>query len=62
MIKKLIKSIGEYKKDTILTPLFVSLEVVLEVIIPLLMAKLIDEGVYDGNMNIVYKIGFELIL
>ena len=62
MIKKLMKSIGEYKKDTILTPLFVSLEVVLEVIIPLLMAKLIDEGVYDGNMNIVYKIGFELIL
>ena len=59
MIKKLMKSIGEYKKDTILTPLFVSLEVVLEVIIPLLMAKLIDEGVYDGNMNIVYKIGFE---
>ena len=62
MIKKLMKSIGEYRKDTILTPLFVSLEVVLEVIIPLLMAKLIDEGVYDGNMNIVYKIGFELIL
>lgn len=62
MIKKLIKSIGEYKKDTILTPLFVSLEVVLEVIIPLLMAKLIDEGVYDGNMSVVYKIGFELIL
>lgn len=62
MIKKLIKSIGEYKKDTILTPLFVSLEVVLEVIIPLLMAKLIDEGVYDGNMSVVYKLGFELIL
>ena len=62
MIKKLMKSIGEYRKDTILTPLFVSLEVVLEVIIPLLMAKLIDEGVYDGNMNVVYKIGFELIL
>ena len=34
MIKKLMKSIGEYKKDTILTPIFVSLEVVLEVIIP----------------------------
>jgi len=62
MIKKLMKSIGEYKKDTILTPVFVSLEVVLEVIIPLLMAKLIDEGIYDGNMNIVYKIGIELIL
>ena len=62
MIKKLMKSIGEYKKDTILTPVFVSLEVVLEVIIPLLMAKLIDEGIYDGEMSIVYKIGLELIL
>lgn len=62
MIKKLMKSIGEYKKDTILTPIFVSLEVVLEVIIPLLMAKLIDEGIYDGEMNIVYKIGLELVL
>ena len=62
MIKKLMKSIGEYKKDTILTPVFVSLEVVLEVILPLLMAKLIDEGIYDGEMNIVYKIGLELIL
>ncbi len=62
MIKKLMKSIGEYKKDTILTPIFVSLEVVLEVIIPLLMAKLIDEGIYDGEMSIVYKIGIELIL
>ena len=62
MIKKLMKSIGKYKKDTILTPVFVSLEVVLEVIIPLLMAKLIDEGIYDGEMSIVYKIGLELIL
>ena len=62
MIKKLMKSIGEYKKDTILTPIFVSLEVILEVIIPLLMAKLIDEGIYDGEMSIVYKIGLELIL
>lgn len=62
MIKKLMKSIGEYKKDTILTPLFVSFEVVLEVIIPLLMAKLIDEGIYDGEMSIVYKIGLELVL
>ena len=62
MIKKLIKSIGEYKKETILTPICVSIEVVLEIVIPLLMAKLIDEGVYDGNMNVVYKIGLELVL
>lgn len=43
MIKKLMESIREYKKDTILTPTLVSVEVILEVIIPLLMAKLIDD-------------------
>ena len=44
MIKKLAKSIKQYKKESILTPIFVSLEVVIEVIIPLLMANLIDKG------------------
>ena len=62
MIKKLAKSIREYKKDTILTPLFVSMEVVLEVLIPLIMAKIIDEGIYNGHMELVWKIGFQLIL
>lgn len=61
MIKKLAKSIREYKKESILTPIFVSLEVVMEVIIPLLMANLIDKGMYDGNMNEVFKIGLELV-
>ena len=61
MIKKLTKSIREYKKDAILTPIFVAVEVILEVIIPLLMANLIDDGVYNGDMNMVYKIGIELI-
>lgn len=61
MIKKLAKSIREYKKESILTPIFVSLEVVMEVIIPLLMANLIDKGMYDGNMNEVLKIGLELV-
>ena len=62
MIKKLMKSIREYKKDSILTPICVAVEVVLETIIPLLMANLIDDGVYGGEMNLVYKIGLELIL
>ena len=62
MIKKLMKSIREYKKDSILTPICVAVEVILETIIPLLMANLIDDGVYDGEMNLVYKIGLELIL
>ena len=62
MLKKLVKSIREFKKETILTPLFVSLEVVLEVLMPLLMANLIDKGVYAGDMNMVYKIAVELVI
>lgn len=62
MIKKLLKSVREYKTPSILTPIFVSLEVILEVIIPLLMAKLIDDGIYQGEMNLVYKIGITLII
>lgn len=61
MIKKLAKSIREYKKESILTPIFVSLEVVMEVVIPLLMANLIDKGMYAGNMKEVLKIGLELV-
>lgn len=61
MIKKLAKSIREYKRESILTPIFVSLEVVMEVIIPLLMANLIDKGMYACDMNEVLKIGLELV-
>ena len=59
MIKKLSKFIGEYKFQTIITPILVALEVVMEVLIPLLMADLIDKGIYAGEMNTVYKIGIE---
>lgn len=62
MIKRLMKSIREYKTPSLLAPFFVALEVVLEVIIPLLMANLIDDGIYQGEMNLVYKIGVELII
>jgi len=62
MLKKLMKSIREYKKETILTPIFVTLEVILEVLIPLIMADLIDKGIYGGDMNVVYKISIVLII
>lgn len=62
MVKKLSQSIREYKKYAILTPICVAAEVILEIIIPLLMANLIDDGIYGGEMNMVYKIGLELIL
>lgn len=61
MLKTLSKSVREYKLPAFLTPVFVALEVVMEVFIPLLMAKLIDDGVYLGQMNLALKIGIELI-
>ena len=48
MIKRLLKSVREFKKDALLTPFFVVLEVVMEVIIPMVMALLIDKGI-DGQ-------------
>ena len=57
-----MKSIRQYKKETILTPICVAIEVILETMIPLVMAQLIDEGIYSGNMNIITKIGLELVL
>lgn len=57
MIKKLSKNIGEYKKDTILTPIFVMIEVLLEVMIPFTMAKLIDNGIKQGDLLYTIKIG-----
>lgn len=61
MIKRLSLSIGEYKKESILTPVLVSLEVLMEVAIPLLMANLIDYGIDAGNMNYIIKIGVILV-
>ena len=61
MIKKLAKSIREYKKETILTPLSVMLEVVLEVIVPYFMALLIDEGINKSSMDSTIRFGIALI-
>ena len=57
MVKTLMKQIKEYKKDSLLTMLFATLEVVLEIMIPLLMASLIDKGIEAGNMSNVAKYG-----
>ena len=62
MLKILAGSIREYKKDSILTPILVSLEVIMEVIIPLLMARLIDYGIDCGDMAYILKIGFILLI
>ncbi len=62
MFKKLSKYIGEYKLPTILTPVLVGLEVVMEVLLPLIMAELIDRGIYAQEMGTVYKLGLILVL
>jgi len=62
MIKTLAASIREYKGQTILTPLSVAMEVVLEVTITYLMADLIDYGIEAGNMAYILKMGGLLIL
>lgn len=62
MLKVLGAQIKEFKKDSIITPLFMILEVIMEMIIPLLMASIIDEGVNAGNMNHILKIGGVMIV
>lgn len=62
MIKTLAAQIKQYKKDTILTPIFMAFEVLFEVIIPLITAKLIDDGISAGNMPAVLKYGMLMIL
>lgn len=62
MIKRLSSYIGEFKNATILTPIFMILEVIMEMIIPLLMAKIIDNGVGNGDMKYVAIIGSMMIV
>lgn len=62
MIKRLAKCVREYKKDAILTPVFVIGEVIMEVVIPLLMADLIDNGINAGSMDFVLKMGVGLLI
>ena len=62
MIKRLVKSVREFKKDALLTPFFVVLEVVMEVIIPMVMALLIDKGIDGQDMAAIWKYGIILVL
>lgn len=62
MIETLMAQIKQYKKDTILTPIFTALEVLFEVIIPLITAKIIDDGISAGNMSAVVKYGVIMII
>ena len=62
MLKTLGAQVKEYKKDSILTPIFMILEVVMEMIIPLLMASIIDDGVNQGNISHIYQIGILMVI
>ncbi len=62
MNRKLLKSVREYKKQAFLAPVLVTLEVLLEVLIPLLMANIIDIGIMEGDMDYIIKMGIVLVI
>ena len=62
MLKVSGAQIKEFKKDSLMTPVFMILEVIMEMIIPLLMASIIDDGVNAGNMNHIYKVGAYMVV
>ncbi|WP_139905973.1 ABC transporter ATP-binding protein [Clostridium thermarum] len=62
MIKKILRYVNEFKRDSIITPVFIALEVVLEIILPYLMSMIIDNGVEKGNIKYVLTIGAIMIV
>ena len=62
MLKTLGAQIKEFKRDSILTPVFMIAEVVMETIIPLLMASIVDDGINAGNLNHIYLIGALMVI
>lgn len=61
MIRTLAAQIKQYKKQTILTPIFVSLEVLFDILIPWLMSRMVDLGITPGNMSEVWKYGLLML-
>lgn len=62
MLKTIGKQLNGFRKDSLLTPLFMILEVAMEMVIPLLMASIIDKGVNAGNMSHIYKVGAVMVV
>ena len=62
MNRKLLHSVREYKKESFLTPVLVCLEVLMEVLIPLLMANIIDVGIANGDMSYIIRLGVLLVV
>lgn len=61
MIKTLAKCVREYKAASVLAPVFVVLEVIMEVLVPYLMASLIDNGINKGNMDYIWQMGLIIL-
>ena len=62
MLKTILSNVKEFKKDSIITPLMMILEVILETIIPLMMASIIDNGVEKGDINHIFKMGGYMVV
>lgn len=62
MLKRLASCIRQYKKDSVLAPVYMVIEVAAEILIPFLMADLIDKGISAGNMDYIWKMGSILVL
>ena len=62
MLQTLYRQIGEYKKDSILTPIFTALEVFMEILIPFVTASIIDKGIEAGNMQMVCLYGAVMLI
>ncbi len=62
MVSRILKEVKEYTLPSLLTPLCMILEVAMEMIVPYLMASIIDDGVYAGNMNHILKVGLFMVI
>ena len=62
MIRTLLREVRQYKAASIATPLFMILEVLMEMVIPFLMASIIDDGVNAGDIHHIYRVGAVMIV
>ena len=62
MLKTLISQIKQYRSNTIKTPIYVAVEVIMEVLIPYLMAILVDQGIENGDMKTIWKYGLIMLV
>lgn len=62
MIKTLLRQIGEYKRETIITPVFTVMEVIAELLVPFVIASLINQGIEAGSLSNVFFYGAIMVI